>query len=1022
METDPLPEQPYGGGDRAKESVKKDDGGRLNGSEGETAGKKEAPSQSGTKSRKRHPPRKKVPYLARQSLEHLSFDTTELFSAIVDGERSFSKVLPIARDAILRSETSLGRCVHKVRLHKLLFELLLKEFASSPEDDQFPALKQSSEEYLGLVDDLGMVSDLVRELEVLAVQGKCEKELMRRVLSYFSLVNPDAFAKIAANLDNRGEAATSAGSHGYQTQHSCPACESDRSPLADHQECTDPKDALERLREWRAAEVASLSLDDWAQYLHRQVLCERNGVESFLRHLENYQTALAGAVREEAKPLQELRERVLEILGITMGSLDTRGDAMAVVESLALSKRHEPLRASLQTLFPPSLVESSIVSVMNKTTKGDTLRAALLEIMMWLCIHPSTVIEKLLYDALLHESQVDLVVQIFKDIPRLGELAEASGRDALALEVFAIIFSDFLDGEYLAQEQNLLSLVDRLTGKKVEPHDKPREVSPLRATDFVHEFICAWGERSAFDAASFRVLKHFLQFTVMGGHTIPAEDLVAIFCIVARFWEERDLSIEDSVNLGLHLEAAQDVSEICSICRDCASAMKDGTDLVTYIQDSRRGLELSWRGMLCGLVFLDGIDNQEGTIDAEYVDRVRRTVWGHVRDSLDMAKRILTMDCIFGDCLTLSHKVNACQSLERGSPCGGGLIERTWQSGWISLMECMGEEPSLKEAKALMHHIILEFLPWCTREEMKHFCFFLFPMTILSEMGRTMAGDEEYLRSSLDVLAGGNTRLKHSFALEVSKAQDIGICILKLDLIESTAKCLLSSRMNNGVNSGSAKQILHQLSSCLSMVCVESVKSACACSVLVLSWHCVNILRACIKCLGKDAANCLKISLLEMIHVIFVPDVATAYLASNMVWAPWEDRFAVMCAECGEHAGVTVLSEVRTALGFGGSSSGDSVCVSKVVQDLVLADADNFEEESVREAIETLTSVGRKHERGASASPKTEESENQEERGQARVAPGVRYTKTFMLEVLEALSKKHTTLPLPENLEEQSLP
>ena len=131
---------------------------------------------------------------------------------------------------------------------------------------------------------------------------------------------------------------------------------------------------------------------------------------------------------------------------------------------------------------------------------------------------------------------------------------------------------------------------------------------------------------------------------------------------------------------------------------------------------------------------------------------------------------------------------------------------------------------------------------------------------------------------------------------------------------------------------------------------------------------------------------------------------------------------AVMCAEGGEHAGVTVLSEVRTALGFGGSSSGDSICVSKVVQDLVLADADNFEEESVTEAIETLTHVGRKHERGASASPKTEESENQEERGQARVAPGVRYTKTFMLEVLEALSEKHTTLPLPENLEEQSLP
>ncbi|QDZ19342.1 hypothetical protein A3770_02p18600 [Chloropicon primus] len=948
--------------------------------------------------------KRKMPYLAKRSLE-FSVDVVELTSELKGKETTFDRVLEIFRTAAGQQEAELGYCRHKHLLHKLVFKVLLREFSALPEDDK--GLEATCLAYASLVVEFNLVQDLVEELKQATARGADEERdgqdgVLRRVFSHLARVDQEFWGQVQTGLKRKTGFGTGSCNKPGREQGPHP-CNQKRTP--------------KKLHLLRASERALLSLEDWPEYLTRQAAFKRTDASNFLNYFDAFQIAVAEATAKGSGPTEGIAELVLRVLRAAMTLLRSLEDAMKVVDALLLTQRFVYFRNSLGSLFSKSFVESSIVSISNKTAKNDeSFVLVLREILLCLLIDPKKTIEKLLRGGLCHSSQVAIVVDVFVGLPILVKLKDGEpGASCYTLEILASFFAEFLGGttRCMNEERNLLGLINGLTG-----HREPGTLagSPIEAAEVLHVFLVARGDKEVAEASSFRILQHLLECTVGGGSAKCSNgDVLAVMNIVDKYWEGRDLSKEDSPRLGFYLETAEVVSRISSMCEDCLSTA-GGSEVI--LKEKLRSLveesggvvnDAKKRGMLSRMTFLDSeCSSQVPTTSIGLVESLCSLVLQPAEDPIAMIKQMLSIDCVASDrSLGAARRLTIWHMSTRNPPSVCGIIERLWWEMCANLKEWINRSP-LRALKCALLDVIARVLPWCTRGETKHFCCFLFPVTILHRLGENVMCSEEYLLSSLQVLgATERAEMKVLFTEDLTDAKEIASGILKLDLIESIAKGVraLGSVYGEEHDARIPGQALHQLSIALCMACVESLKWMNSSWTKALSLHCFRVLCDTVSRLGRDKIDCLNNLVLEMTHIIFDPEFRSAYACKSPFWVECEAVVEKMFVDSG--ADPTALAEKLCAVR---SPAARQTHLSRLVQVLSSGLKGSPLEDAIRSA---MLAQDANEDEDEDETFHEEEPGSKAEAGNASL-PGLRYTKSFMLGVLDKLLQDHPKLPVPD--------
>ena len=831
------------------------------------------PSTAATNRRRKPASKRKLPYLAKQSFSFPSqaCDVTELLSVL---NSNLCKIFPVARATILQAESKVGHCTSKAQVHHILFNLVLKEVEDHSKGEEqhiSPDLLHTVHLYFDFVSDLDLTDEFV--LRVCSEMPE-RPSTLNKLMKCLSDTNSNSVcAKLRLAL--KSQIGLDSGDE-FEGDDKEGSSKLDRVDFLQF-EMPYKNEVSKRLYSSKAVEYARTPIESWSECIKKLSESGRSDSLFFLHILKAFQSVLADTIQRNVKPAAVIRDHLFNVLEAVVASIKDIGDAMHLVESILHLDALKQLREGIRYLFTESFVERTMLSISNKAVKDEKYAALLRQILVCLIINPRKVVERLLYDGFHHESQVEaVVVQIFRDLPLTLRFRSENKQHVLALEILSSIFSEFLDGEHLAEENNLLRLIKGISGKVALSNAARGCVSMLEAQEVLHSFLLAWGgNKAVMEPACFRVLQHLVEisFRAQSCNFLSAvEDLAMVFAVLLKYWEGRSFTSEDTPNLESFLETADVVSEISNICEQALLRVESSSEVAAAIEKEIKDVlsNASWKGLLLGLRFLDPLYSQLSSSDKDLADDVYKSVSRsiHAEDSSVRLECLLIFRCIL-----LNHKALV----------PSGMVERAWSKIWNDFQEWI-ESSSLKEVKIALNQVLSHFLPWCTPKEMEYICCSIFPQTTLQKVNKSTLFDETFLLAYLDEISASNSLVRSIFMQDLKDVTEIAVAILKLDTLESLARSLGS--LANIYSGNVYYQAAHQLASCLCMLCVESVKAKRSSTITVLSWHCARILCSCIRFFGASADLCLANSLLEMTHVVFDKEFRNGYRCSGS-GTPW---------------------------------------------------------------------------------------------------------------------------------------
>jgi len=649
-------------------------------------------------------------------------------------------------------------------------------------------------------------------------------------------------------------------------------------------------------------------LREWSPFLKAKAKLGQTTFMVYVHALKRFQQFLldtvasashrgSEAVMESSHTLQEVQE----VLNVAFMNIADENDAVLFAESLLWSKTFDPLRNVLRSLPCESFVQQSMLYLSNKMVQTTSSGCVLRSMLACVAMHPETVVKRLIFDCVRHQSQVNQIILYLRRLKNVLYLHtdEESRSPSLGLRVLleAVEYCVIEKGGR-TEEENVLQLLRGFTTLGDPLDDCKHPV--FSSSEILHHFLLLHFDllqsgATLRSAAFFKVLQVLVEKSVQRA-SFPTEDFGRLLCIIMHHVDGRTFTSRDSEQSGPFLDAIEAIDELSLVCQKYLhELMKDHdkkASLLAFLSEEIPS-KCGWKGKLSLLKLLSQQSLSSTIIDEAIVNDVANEI--KCADDFPSAVAIMfTLACISGqDKSILGFWAD---TFHEGRKAGHHnpilVIWSTMINSFCSQVSSL----SLSEVKRTLRRVISEFVPWCTKDEALHIGCTLYPFIMLLTLHkRTGFGEQAFFDSCLAQVAGGCQAIQHKIQSgpQGSVCSTLVAAILKIDLLETLVAALLTVVHQQGEIQGeamaqSAAQRIHQLCLYICILAMESVKSDSKTLVLVLGWHCARALCTSIRALEATTVdNSLVNALIEVLSILFEEDHAQRYIDDNSSSSCW---------------------------------------------------------------------------------------------------------------------------------------